>query len=114
MGALNLYSRDPRVFTEADLVTGRALGASASVILAHIRATRNLRQAIDTRAVIGQAQGMLMARYGLTEQAAFGLLRRYSRTLNIKLVVLAEQLSRTGELPVIPTEGAAMTADPLT
>jgi GAF domain-containing protein len=112
VGALNLYSVTPRDFTTADLDAARVLGAHASVILAYTRATRNLRQAIDTRAVIGQAQGMLMARYGLTGEAAFGLLRRYSQTLNMKLVLLAVQLTETGELPAMPFEDDTPTAAP--
>jgi transcriptional regulator with GAF, ATPase, and Fis domain len=101
VGALNLYSRYPRVFTGAEVETARVIGAHASVILAYTRATRNLWQAIESRALIGQAQGMLMARYGLTEEAAFGLLRRYSQTLNVKLAAVAVELTRTGELPVL-------------
>jgi len=101
VGALNLYSRCPRVFTTADLKAARVIGAHASVIMAYTRATQNLWQAIDSRAVIGQAQGMLMARYGLNGQASFGLLRRYSQTLNVKLTDLAKELIETGELPVL-------------
>ena len=40
-----------------------------------------------------------MKRYELTAPEAFAVLRRYSQHRNIKLVVLAEQLTSTGHLP---------------
>ena len=40
-----------------------------------------------------------MQRYGLTAKAAFTLLRRYSQLHNTKMIVLAEELTTTGELP---------------
>jgi AmiR/NasT family two-component response regulator len=52
--------------------------------------------------VIGQAQGMLMQRYGLTAEQAFVVLRRYSQLRNTTLVVLAEQFTTTGVLPDPP------------
>ena len=43
-----------------------------------------------------------MQRYGLTADSAFAVLRRYSQQRNTKLVVLAEQITTTGELPTQP------------
>jgi len=63
------------------------------------RTERNLWQAIDTRNVIGQAQGILMQKYGLTAEKAFGVLRRYSQQHNLKLAAVAEQLTTTRTLP---------------
>jgi AmiR/NasT family two-component response regulator len=51
-----------------------------------------LHRAIVSRDVIGQAKGILMARQGLDADAAFGLLRRTSQDLNVKLVDIAEAL----------------------
>jgi ANTAR domain/PAS fold len=44
------------------------------------------------RAVIDQAIGMLMLRYGLTSEAAFQLLTRLSQESNIKLRIIAERV----------------------
>jgi len=40
-----------------------------------------------------------MARYGLTADKAFAVLRRYSQTRNTRLAVVAEELTSTGHLP---------------
>ena len=44
------------------------IAAHASVVLAYARAEQNLWQAIDSRNLIGQAQGILMERFGLTPE----------------------------------------------
>ena len=75
------------------------IGAHASVVLAYARTEQNLWQAIDTRNLIGQAQGMLMQKYGITADKAFAVLRRYSQAQNTKLAVIAEELTSTGHLP---------------
>jgi GAF domain-containing protein len=99
LGSLNLYSLQPRAYSHSDLETARIIAAHASVVLAYTRTERNLWQAIDSRNLIDQAQGMLMQKYGLTADKAFAVLRRYSQDQNIKLVVLAEQITTTGQLP---------------
>lgn len=52
----------------------------------------NLRVALDSRHTIGLAQGLLMARYGLTTSQSFALLRRYSQDGNVKLRRLADDV----------------------
>lgn len=51
-----------------------------------------MRLAIQTRDIIGQAKGMLMERYGIGAAAAFDLLRKLSQDTNIRLVSIAERL----------------------
>ena len=99
LGSLNLYSMSRRDFTETDIENSRVIAAQASVVLAYTRTQQNLWGIIDVRNLIGQAQGILMQRYGLTAGEAFAVLRRYSQHHNIKLTVLAEQLTTTGQLP---------------
>jgi GAF domain-containing protein len=102
LGSINLYASGPRGYDHADVEAARVIAAHASVVLAHTRTERNLWRAIDTRNIIGQAQGILMERYRLTAAAAFQVLRRCSQQRNVKLVVLAQQLASTGQLPDLP------------
>ncbi|HEU5151135.1 MAG TPA: GAF and ANTAR domain-containing protein [Iamia sp.] len=97
IGALNLFSEQTGTFRpDADDVTGEAI---ASVLAAHATPAlvaaverADLRAALESRDVIGQAKGILMARTGIDEDAAFDLLRRASQRLNIKLAVVARRL----------------------
>lgn len=95
-GALNVYATDRRAFTFADRDRLILLATHASLALATCVAVSDaglqetqLRQAIASRDVIGQAKGILMARRGLTAEEAFDVLRRTSQDLNVKLVELA-------------------------
>jgi AmiR/NasT family two-component response regulator len=51
-----------------------------------------LRKALETRSVIGQATGILMAQRGVTADKAFDLLVRASQNQNVKLNRLARRL----------------------
>jgi hypothetical protein len=99
LGTLNLYSDQPRDYDETDLQEARVVAAHTSVILDHTRTTQNLWRAIDSRTMIGQAQGILMARYRLTPEQALAMLRTHSQTTNTRVAVLADELIRTGHLP---------------
>lgn len=99
LGALNLYYTGIDEFADDEVETAKVVAAHASVALARLRSERDLWRAIDSRHLIGQAQGILMERYRLTPEKAFAVLRRHSQQHNIKLHELAATLVRTGRLP---------------
>ncbi|MBV9098850.1 MAG: ANTAR domain-containing protein [Frankiaceae bacterium] len=47
-----------------------------------------------TRLLIGQAEGLLMARHKLDEDAAFALLVKLSQQTHLKLRIVAERIVR--------------------
>jgi AmiR/NasT family two-component response regulator len=60
-----------------------------------------MRRAVDSRDVIGQAKGIIMARRGVSAATAFDILRRTSQNLDVRLVELAGILvARHSELDV--------------
>jgi GAF domain-containing protein len=99
LGALNLFSVERREFTEEDVSMAHVFAQHASVALAAARKEEGLRVAIDARHLIGQAQGILMERFGLDADKAFLVLRRYSQDNNVKLRAVAERLIETRSLP---------------
>lgn len=91
IGALELCSHD-EPFTSADLDRALRLAELAAVAVANAQEYRrtldlvaNLRSALGSRDLIGQAKGILMARHGLSSAQAFEVLRRRSQDDNIKL-----------------------------
>jgi len=56
------------------------------------RENDRLRQTIESRAVIEQAKGALILRYGLGDGAAFAVLSRWSQNSNVKLHTIADTL----------------------
>lgn len=99
-GALNIYARERSAFGEDDRDRALLLATHASLALAATEAISRaalqetqMRTALASRDVIGQAKGILMARRGLSAEEAFDVLRRTSQDLNVKLVDLATTLA---------------------
>lgn len=99
LGALTLYSTAVRDWSREDIASAHTLGAHASVAVAAMRKETGLRQAVDARHLIGLAQGILMERYGLSEEKSFAVLRRYSQDNNVKLRTVAESVIASRALP---------------
>lgn len=108
IGALNLYSRHDHGFEELDDALICMFAGQATVALANAKVYRDalqlseqLREAIDSRAVIEQAKGILMARHGVDSEAAFRMLRDDSQNRNVKLRLIAgEIVASVSGLPV--------------
>ena len=73
--------------------------AHAAVALASAQTEEQLRSAIASRTLLGQAQGILMERYRLTPEKSFEVLRRVSQDSNVKVRDVAQRLVETGETP---------------
>ncbi len=107
--ALNIYARDAGAFDEDSRRIGAKLARFAGVAVANMHAYQsarelagNLQAALEARAVIDQAKGILMERHKLTPDQAFQLLAKASMATNRKLRDLAETLVTTGELAQPP------------
>jgi GAF domain-containing protein len=106
-GALNIYAREPNTFDQdsrsAAVRFAPYAGVAASNMYAYQNARNladNLQKALDSRAVIDQAKGILMERHKLTADQAFQVLVRSSMQTNRKVRDIADQLVTTGELPL--------------
>lgn len=99
VGAVNLYGRARDAFGQAEVDLAQIFGRHASVALVSAQYGDSLRAAVESRHLIGQAQGILMERYQLDADGAFDVLRRYSQHKNIKLRVIAEQVVTSHRLP---------------
>jgi hypothetical protein len=102
--ALSLYASYPLAFGVLDRAKGVILAAMAGLALtaaeAHEDEVRDTVQAaMATRNMIGQAQGILMEREGITANQAFDILRRASEFLSTRIRDVAQALIDTGESP---------------
>jgi transcriptional regulator with GAF, ATPase, and Fis domain len=98
LGALNMFSGTPGAFDAEAENIALLFAAHASVAMAGAKREAHMRVALGSRDLIGQAKGMLMERYKIEADVAFKLLVRVSQQSNVKVVVIAEQLARTGRL----------------
>jgi len=97
MGSLNLYSTKPAAFGDEARELGAVFAAHAAVALSAARKEEQLHQALQSRDVIGQAKGLLMARQNITSDEAFDILRKASQRLNVKLTAIAGRVVATPE-----------------
>jgi GAF domain-containing protein len=91
-GSLNAYSAKAAAFTTQDERTMEFLAAHASVAIAAARRDQHYLTALDSRTVIGQAQGMIMATFDLDADGAFQFMRRLSQSSNRKLATIALEI----------------------
>jgi hypothetical protein len=93
---LNLYTgRAGTIGIEPGHLDGFA--AVGSLVLAHSHDTATLREAVRTRTLIGQAIGLIMARYGVTSSRAFAYLQRQSMNGHVKLRQVCASLVEEAE-----------------
>jgi GAF domain-containing protein len=99
LAALNMYSGQPGAFDENSEAMAIGYAAHVGLALSALDRETNLRRALESREVIGQAIGILMERHRITASQAFDVMVHASQQSNVKLRVIAEELSRTGSLP---------------
>jgi GAF domain-containing protein len=99
IGALNLYSRTPDAFQEDTKRVAGIFAEHAAVPLANAHSywttftlATNLTDAMQSRALIEQAKGIIMAQENVGPDAAFEILRRRSQDRNRKVRDLAEDI----------------------
>jgi GAF domain-containing protein len=102
LGAMVLFSTEPGYFTDAICRFADVYADHAAIALARVsdhERAENLETALQSNREIGMAVGILMVRYGLTDQAAFDLLRVTSQHEHRKLREIAAETVYSGELP---------------
>lgn len=101
IGAMNHYSHEVDAFGSMQIELGQRFAEQASYVLANAQAYwdarslgENLSRAMESRAEIEQAKGIIMGRTGLGADDAFALLREQSQAENRKLRDVARQVVR--------------------
>jgi GAF domain-containing protein len=104
-GGLNVYTRTSQSLDQATWAVAARFAAYAVVPVSNmylyetaVERADHLAAALDSRAVIDQAKGILMERHKLTADQAFSTLARRSMESNTKVREIAERFVRTGEL----------------
>jgi GAF domain-containing protein len=106
VGALNIYGRKPQVFDEDATALARAFAGYAAVAMAnaHLYDTtatlaHHMQAAMETRAVIEQAKGIIMGERRCTAEDAFAILVKVSQDSNRKLRDVATTLVNEAARP---------------
>jgi GAF domain-containing protein len=104
-GGLNVYARTSHPLDERSRDVAERFAAYAVVPVSNmylyesaVERAGHLQAALDSRAVIDQAKGILMERHKLSADQAFSALAQVSMASNTKVRDIAEHFVRTGEL----------------
>jgi GAF domain-containing protein len=97
--ALNMYGASPGAFDESDMALATSFAGYAGVALANVHLyestkalAEQLQTAMESRAVIEQAKGILMGQRKCSADEAFDILVRLSQQSNRKLREVAQAL----------------------
>jgi len=103
MGALNLYSAEPREWSDEDLAVAGVLADMATSYLVNASKLRQQQQlseqlqaALDFRVIIEQAKGITAQQHAVTLDQAEQLMRRHARNNNASLRAVAEAIIAVG------------------
>lgn len=92
LGTVNLYAEEPGAFTAEVEELALALAAQAAVGLAGARSNDELRSALASRDIIGQAKGIIMESQQVSSSEAFTLLTKLSQETNTPVYEVARKL----------------------
>jgi hypothetical protein len=97
-GSLNLYADRPDAWSCSAQVLAEVLATHLTLALGDALQIEHRGRGMESRTLIGQAQGILMERFDLTVDAAYAVLLRTSQQNHVKISAVAADLVRTGVL----------------
>jgi GAF domain-containing protein len=103
IGALNLYSFEPREWSDDDMAVAGVLADVATSYVVNVSKLRQQEQlseqlqlALESRVIIEQAKGITAQQNSVTVDQAYQLMRRHARNNNASLRVVAEAIVAVG------------------
>jgi hypothetical protein len=92
LGGINLYSTGVDALDEQGRTLGLLLSTLAAVVVDASRREAQLHVALESRAVIGEAVGILRSQSNISGQDAFAMLVHASQRMNVKLREVARDI----------------------
>ena len=103
IGALNIYSSEPRQWSDEDIAVAVVLADVATTYVLNAaklhdqeQLSQQLQQALDSRVVIEQAKGITAHQNTVPVDQAYQLMRRHARNNNTSLRMVAEAIVGVG------------------
>ena len=93
LGGINMYATRTDAFSEQDQMLAILLSSLGAVVVDASRQQANLRAAIESRQLIGEAIGIMRSQRGMSREDAFEALSKASQRMNIKLRDLAQHIA---------------------
>jgi GAF domain-containing protein len=81
IGVLNVYTAAPHEFSQGEIAIIRTIANQAAILIENFRLvveTQVIREELDTRKAVERAKGILMKKEDLSEEEAYGIIRKFS------------------------------------
>jgi len=101
IGVLNLYTSEPRDFSEAEIHLLTTIASQAAVVIENHRLlleSQAVREELETRKKVERAKGILMQEFGISEEEAYRRLQKYSMNTQKSMKEIAEALILAWEM----------------
>lgn len=101
IGVLNLYTSEPRDFTEDEIQLLTTIANQAAIVIENHRLLMEselVKEELESRKKIERAKGILMQEYGLTEEEAYRRIQRYSMNKQKSMKEVAEAIILAWEM----------------
>jgi len=103
IGALNLYSAEPRAWSDNDMAVGSVLADMATSYLVNASKLRQqeqlseqLQKALESRVIIEQAKGITSQQRSISLEQAYQRMRGHARSNNASMRVVAQAIVDVG------------------
>ncbi|MGQ9746343.1 MAG: GAF domain-containing protein [Candidatus Caldatribacteriaceae bacterium] len=101
IGVLNLYTSEPRKFSEEEIHLLTAVASQAAVVIENHRLlleSQAIKEELETRKKVERAKGILMQEFGISEKEAYRRIQRYSMNTQKSMREIAEALILAWEM----------------
>jgi len=101
IGVLNSYTSIPHKFNKSEINTITAVANQAAIVIENARLlveSQVIKEELATRKAVERAKGILMRDQGLSEQAAFQRIQRYSMNTRRSMREIAEAIVLTAKM----------------
>ncbi|HEY0238546.1 MAG TPA: GAF and ANTAR domain-containing protein [Friedmanniella sp.] len=105
VGSLTLYADRLNAWDDEQRGLAQTLAGELARAAAWARLLDDRRRSLAVQAEVGQAQGIVMERFGMSADQATSYLDQLSRATRVALVHLAEHIIETREVPVLREVG---------
>ncbi|MGI3782634.1 MAG: GAF and ANTAR domain-containing protein [Janthinobacterium lividum] len=101
VGALTLYADRTNAWDDEQQALARTLAGQLALASADARRLDDRQRALVSRVGMGQAQGIVMERFGMTADEAYDYIQQLSAGTHVQLIHLAEHIVETRDLPAL-------------
>lgn len=101
VGVLNLYTSEPRDFSEEEIRMLTTIANQAAVVIDNYQLlleSESVKQELETRKKIERAKGLLMKEFGIGEDEAYRQMQKYSMDRQKSMKEIAEAIILNWEM----------------